>query len=158
MRYASFGDVSTGTLRNVDLLDTFARELDFHVKRQPRSFKRAPFRKLIREAFTLARETEDATEDYRDGGASDLVAELMDALDTFAPPYAHFGAHEGDGASFGFYLGPWSLESFDGLRVDDTSEVPRDYRGEVLHVNDHGNVSLYVANGRGALREVWAVV
>jgi hypothetical protein len=38
------------------------------------------------------------------------------------------------------------MDDFDGLRVSDTSEVPDDYSGEVLHVNDHGNATLYVAD------------
>jgi hypothetical protein len=32
---------------------------------------------------------------------------------------------------------------FDGLVVGDLAEVPASYRGAVLHINDHGNVSLY---------------
>jgi len=35
--------------------------------------------------------------------------------------------------------------------------VPADYCGEVLHVNDHGNATLYAAE-RGQLSEVWSVV
>ena len=155
MRYASFGDVSTGTLRNEDLLDTFASELEYQLTRQPKRFKRAHYRSLIRAArrdlVKLAACPEDAATDETAG----LVSELQDALGAFAPPYGYFGTHEGDGASFGFYLG--SMDDFEGLRVSDTSEVPRDYRGEVLHVNDHGNVTLYCTTTRG-LREVWAVV
>lgn len=47
---------------------------------------------------------------------------------------------------------------FDGLVVSDTSEVPADYDGEVLHINDHGNATLYVADGEGNLKEIAAVV
>lgn len=39
-------------------------------------------------------------------------------------------------------------DSFDGLKVEDTSEIPADYRGEVLHINDHGNVTLYLKTAR----------
>lgn len=35
---------------------------------------------------------------------------------------------------------------FDGLVVSDTSEVPEDYDGMVLHINDHGNAELYQAD------------
>lgn len=158
MRYASFGDVSTGTLRNEDLLDTFASELEYQLTRQPKRFKRAHYRSLIRAArrdlVKLAACPEDTATDETEG----LVSKLQDALGAFAPPYGYFGAHEGDGASFGFYLSNYALEYFDGLRVEDVSEVPRDYRGEVLHVNDHGNVTLYLAMSRGKLREVWGLV
>lgn len=158
MRYASFGDVSTGTLRSEDLLDTFSSELEYQLKRQPRRFKRAAYRKLIREARAELRKIEACPEDGATEDTAEIVNELQDALCDFAPPYAYFGTHEGDGASFGFYLSSYALEDFDGLRVEDTSEVPRDYRGEVLHVNDHGNVTLYLAMSRGKLREVWGVV
>lgn len=154
MRYASFGSISHGTLRDEDLLDTFAGELDSLLKLQPRSFKRAPYRAKIREAYATLRAMEHGPEDEH--SASDVVADLQDALNDFAPPYGYFGSNEGDGSDFGFWLS--DLDSFDGLRVDDTSEIPPDYRGEVLHVSDHGNLSLYVATARGKLRSVWAVV
>lgn len=154
MRYASFGSIIHGTLRNEDLLDAFAGELDSLLKIQPRSFKRAPYRALIRAAWAELRQRERL--DCDDARPSDIVSDLQYALNNFAPPYGYFGAHEGDGSDFGFWLS--DLDAFDGLRVDDTSEVPPDYRGEVLHVNDHGNVSLYLATAPGKLREIWAVV
>ncbi len=148
MKYASFGSVSSGTLRTEDLLSSFADELAYQLRRQPRSFKRREFRKLISDAARIDPEHEDA---------SDLVSELQDALEVFAPPYGYFGTLAGDGADFGYWLGDIT-HAFDGLRVNDTSEVPRGYRGEVLHVNDHGNITLYVVNARGKFREVWGVV
>jgi len=91
-----------------------------------------------------------------DDSDSDL-SDLFDELGTFALPYFHFGAHEGDGSDYGFWLSSDSLEDFDGLRVDDLSEVPADYSGEVLHVNDHGNASLYACEN-GECKEIWAIV
>jgi hypothetical protein len=46
---------------------------------------------------------------------------------------------------------------FEGLVVSDTSEVPEDYSGAVLHINDHGNATLYSAED-GELEEIDAVV
>lgn len=40
---------------------------------------------------------------------------------------------------------------WNGLTVNNTSEVPTGYKGLVLHVNDHGNVSLYKAFKNGSL-------
>lgn len=86
----------------------------------------------------------------------DLEA-LFDALDHYALPGFYFGAHPGDGSDYGYWLSESFVEDFDELKVADLSEVPKGYRGSLLHVNDHGNVSLYTAS-RGRLREVWAIV
>jgi hypothetical protein len=40
------------------------------------------------------------------------------------------------------------------LRVDDLADVPSDWRGPVLLVNDHGNATLYDAAGT----EIWGIV
>jgi|SRR6516162_3626559 hypothetical protein len=38
-------------------------------------------------------------------------------------------------------------------------ECPADhFRGEWLHVNDHGNCTLYVRGARGQDKEIWAIV
>lgn len=161
MRFASFGSVSSGTMRDEDLLDTLASELDFQLSRQSKRFPRKANRALIREARRTLHQMAEGTRAQSDKArdvAPEVVAELMDALSEFAPPYAYFGAHEGDGADFGFWLlADWEC-SFDGLQVDDTSEVPRSYRGEVMHVSDHGNMTLYTSDGRGKLRKVWGLV
>lgn len=152
IRYASFGDISTGTLRSEDLLLAFASELSYQLDHQPRRFKRAQYRTLLREAAKIIH-----TEDFNSEAADGLVNDLQEALGEFAPPYGYFGTLEGDGASFGFYISASAIEDFDGLKVDDTSKVPAGYRGEFMVVNDHGNVSLYTKNSR---REtlIWSVV
>lgn len=152
IRYASFGDISTGTLRNEDLLPAFADELAYQLGRQQKRFKRILHRALIREAATLIR-----TKDFDGMSTSDCVNDLGDALNEFAPPYGYFGTAEGDGASFGFYISASAIEEFDGLKVSDLSEVPADYRGEFMVVNDHGNVSLYTKNSR-RVTFIWSVV
>lgn len=83
-------------------------------------------------------------------------ATLSCALENYALPYFFFGTDEEN--EYGFWLNPGELrESFDGLKVDDLSEVPKGYTGEVLHVNDHGNMTLYYYS-RGKGRETWAIV
>lgn len=151
IRYASFGSVSSGTMRTEDLLSALSAELAYQMSCQTKRFPRREYRKLINLADRVS-------ENDPDDIGSEVVEELFDALEQFAPPYAYFGAHEGDGADYGYWLSSDAIEySFDGLKVDDTSEVPRDYRGEVLHVNDHGNMTLYVAGSRGKLTEIWGV-
>lgn len=160
MQYASFGSISSGTMRTEDLLDTFASELEYHVQRNAAEWcsdagraERDGYMALVAEAQDIDFESEDFDEE----GAEYVLNELSDALQSFAPPYAYFGSHPGDGADFGYWLTEDLDGCFDGLRVDDTSEVPADYDGEVLHVNDHGNMTLYVAS-QGNLTEVWGLV
>ena len=104
---------------------------------------------------------EDDESDYdHDENGSELVSDLFDALGEYAPPYGYFGAHPGDGADYGFWLSEdFASEVKDngGLIVDDLSEVPADYTGEVLHINDHGNATLYAA-AAGQCTEIWSVV
>ena len=156
MKAASFGSVSHGTLRTADLLDAFASELEYQVQRNADAWcsdegrkERDRYLAIVAEAREIDPDSEDA--DYL------VNEELIDALQEFAPPYAYFGAHPGDGADFGYWLTDELESCFDGLKVADTSEVPADHCGEVLHVNDHGNATLYVAD-RGNLTEIWAVV
>jgi hypothetical protein len=40
--------------------------------------------------------------------ASEIIADMMDALNDLAPAGYYFGAHEGDGSDFGFWpLSEW---------------------------------------------------
>ena len=156
MKHASFGSISHGTMRTEDLLDAFASELEYHVQHNAEQWCSDSGRAQRDRYLSLVGEAQEM-DDYDNEDASELVSELTDALQEFAPPYAYFGSHPGDGSDFGFWLYESFAEDFDGLKVSDTSEVPADYSGEVLHVNDHGNATLYAANS-GELTEVWAVV
>lgn len=145
-RTASFGSISSGTMRAEDLIPSFAWELR-HLRGS-----------LPRDLANDIRKCESAwAKDQSYEFECEVLEELADALQDFAPAYAYFGAHPGDGSDYGYWLSESMQEDFDGLQVSDTSEVPKCFRGEVLHINDHGNMSLYVANSRG-LREVWAIV
>lgn len=133
MRYASFGSISHGTLRADDLLESFADELEYHVRCNTDCLSVQDvvrFGNLINEARAESAkfssdEGDDDAEDFGDN-AAEMVLELQDALQEFAPPYAYFGAHEGDGADFGFWLLSNAIDfSFDGLRVDHCSVAPR---------------------------------
>ena len=150
MRYASIGSISHGTMRTEDLLPDFAWELDHHLKRQPKSFKRAKYRKLIREAEKIEKEEAFDTEE-----AQWLLDEIGEALGDFAPPYCYFGAHEGDGADYGYWP---SIEGYDGLKVEGLEDVPKGYSGEVLIVNERGNLTFGTITERGKFSELWGAV
>ena len=99
MNYATPGSIITGTLRNEDLLTAFADALEDYVMRNPE----LPLKH--REAATaLVWEAREISPDALD--ASEVIADLIDALQEFAPPGHCFGSHEGDGADFGFWPTP----------------------------------------------------
>lgn len=153
MHYARLGSVSSGTMRAEDLIPAFADTLEALLRVQPRNVPRRTHRKLIHEARAL--------HDYDSEDAGDIVNELMDALNEYAPPYSCFGAHQGDGADYGFWPSIDSLEEAvhdgDVLKIADLADIPAGYAGEVMLVNDHGNVTLLLAT-RGRLTELWSVV
>lgn len=157
----TLGSISHGTMVTEHLISAFVEELQRIVGKNATQAEDV----LIGEANAyLERDSLNADEeslvvdDSEDAG-DDILNALFDTLNEYAPPYAYFGAHEGDGSDYGFWLSSDALEQFDGLRVSDTSEVPDDYVGEVMHVNDHGNMTLYARDaGSDKLREIWAVV
>jgi hypothetical protein len=151
----NIGSVSSGTMLTTDLHPALISELE---SQRP---LRKEHRKILREITARMDAAELLNLDYfevLDGEqASEDIEELTTALQEYCLPGFYFGAHPGDGADFGYWLSEGFIEDFDGLKVDDFSEVPKGFTGEVLHVNDHGNISLYVYS-RGKSREVWALV
>lgn len=89
------GSVSHGTLRSEDLLPEFLTVLDAldtgddyaALKSEARGFADKSYH------FTEMPET-----------AGEIVNELIEALTDLAPQGWYFGAHEGDGSDFGFWL------------------------------------------------------
>jgi len=141
---AKFGSVSSCTIRPRDLISEFASELR-HLRGS-----------LPRDLFDDIRRLRDC-----DGEDAHMVVDsLFDALNDYAPAYGYFGTHPGDGADYGFWLSEgWEQDARDNgaLFVEDPGDIPTGYSGEVVHINDHGNVTLYIARS-GKLREAWAVV
>ena len=181
------GSVSHGTMRPEDLIPAFASKLLWLAKRLAAGVsatERKAHRKLVAEieARIAADDKADWLHHLEDGLSKpnvyydssdadyDLEA-LFESLNAYAGPYFYFGAHPGDGSDYGFWLSEdWdedfatadSFESCGGyqcesIKVNDISEIPAGFRGEVAVVNDHGNVTLYVKTAR-TLREIWSVV
>lgn len=158
--FADFGSVSSATMRPEDLIPTFLDALDDEKERRSLHTGCEDFKDDFGRLDSLMGDIERRIEsvDYYESEQPVWDIEtLADELNEFAPPYAHFGSHPGNGSDYGFWLLDDIAEDFDGLSVADTSDVPDDYRGEVLHSNDHGNLTLYVADEDG-LHEVWAIV
>ena len=152
MTKVRLGSVIHATLRTEDLVPAFLEEL-----------------KTLdpdRAAYYVERIPAEALEDedhiwWQTGEAMWMLEELFDVLNEYALPFTYFGALEGDGSDFGFWIDRYSLqeaiENGEVLRVEDLSEVPSDYEGLILVENDRGNLTLYEC-ASGNLLEVWSVV
>lgn len=150
MKTASIGSISHGTLRTEDLLESFAGELERLVQRNADAWCSDDGRKRRDKYLSLIGEAREIDPDHED--AQELVNDLIDELNDFAPPYCCFGAHEGDGSDFGFWPMMDSIEELPC--VSDPSEVEQ-HRGEDCRfVNDHGNVTVYDAEGKPVLELV----
>ncbi len=168
------GSVSSGTMRNEDLIPEFCATLKHSAWLRKAGVSNKTAKAHL--AFCAEVEARMEIDDYYDGENADSDLEsLFDALNEYAAPYFYFGSHPGDGAEYGFWLSESWDEDFatkddldavdrgDGLglpnavKVQDLSEVPSWFRGEVAVISDHGNVSLYVKTSR-TLREIWSVV
>jgi hypothetical protein len=160
--YAKIGSISSGTLRPEDLIPSFVDALD-SIKDDLSTSGIAENAITVSAIDDLLSKIEQRMKDdnyFETEDASYDLEALTDELNNHAPHYAYFGSHPGDGADFGFWIVEdvaQCVKDDGGLVVDDTSEVPDDFTGTVLHVNDHGNATLYSAD-HGELSEVWAVV
>jgi hypothetical protein len=96
MKYAEIGSISTGTLRSEDLIKTFSSQLAYYARINP-ELPQADQRYALTTLYNAAKEIEEPEEE------SELIIQLMNALDIFSPPGHHFGAHPGDGADFGWW-------------------------------------------------------
>jgi len=158
------GSISTGTLNTGELLDTFAYAFDHQLRDVPNVA--GSQRRLIREckAYSALIDAGHVNDDGLEY-ASVLLADIMEAMQGFAPAFVRFGAHDGDGADFGYWPDIESLDDAvqagDVLKVSDLCEVPHLYTGEVMVVNDHGNVTLYAHTGdenNPHATEMWSCV
>lgn len=147
MEYAPIGTVSQATMRCEDLIPVFVECLEALDTEKI-------YTDVINEGKNIIKnelwEDED-TEIY-------LNEDLWDSLDNFAPPYCYFGSHFGDCSDFGFWPSFDCIEyDYKGLKVNDLSEIPDNYSGEVFLINDHGNISFYTSEN-GKYTEIWSIV
>jgi hypothetical protein len=148
MQQTQFGTVLERTMRSEDLIPAFVDELKYLYGEDP-----------IPENVAKTIADADAVTDFDADETPLIVDELFESLNELAPAYGYFGAHPGDGSDYGF----WLHEDFQQMILDgggasgDETPDKRTLSGEFLHINDHGNCTLFAwANGKWA--EVWAVV
>lgn len=169
---ASIGSISHGTLRTEDLLSAFASELEWQINRNGEYFSQPEHFAFRNKLCNLVGEAQDAWnedgETLQDEDlASEMVNELQDVLsNNFAPMYGYFGSHEGDGSDFGYWVNIDTVKEDVGFVSSKSQEFPDDdFLGAWLHVNDHGNCTLYVRETAGAGsddsyqdEEIWSIV
>lgn len=152
---ANIGTVSHGTARPEDLIEAFTAELEHQMNRNagwlyPQSEYRDELVDLI---WSARKSIESDLQEY--------VNALIDMLSEFAPYYCYFGAHQDDGSDFGFWPDFDAIRDNDVPEFSDLSDIPDDYHGDCLVINDHGNATLYSVefrDGKQTYRELWAIV
>jgi hypothetical protein len=156
-RKVKLGSISSGTMRPEDLIPVFENELeelDSGAYQQiMEEYNEKDYIAAFDEEITGVNDTTERDYYYMEA--------LYDALNDVAPAFCYFGAHEGDGADYGFWISEEAIRDgiHDGtiIQVDAGDEwpdpMPEDV-GYVLEVTDHGNMTLYsVSHGR-----LWSVV
>ena len=136
----TIGTVIHGTLRPQDLIPAFLDEVRDRAPEHYTQLCASPFGPIPAHAME-----DDEAEWWNSEEASYLLEELQDLLSECAPAYCYFGAHEGDGSDFGFWP-DWSalddaIHDGDARKVGDLADVPSNWHGTVLLVNDHGNAT-----------------
>jgi hypothetical protein len=97
------GTISRGTLRPQDLIPALLNALRTAGPDAYAQTVMGPFGAVPSYVFDEG----DDSEWWVSEAASDLIAQLEDALNEAAPEGYYFGAHPGDGSDFGF----WEVES-----------------------------------------------
>jgi hypothetical protein len=150
MAKIQIGSVSTGTLRNEDLIPAFADELSVMEASEAGV-------KLLDEVWKFLGKEEPYKHpdgplaDFESEDAGYLVDELHDALNEHAPPHMRFGSHEGDGADFGW----WPVDFYGCQRTNIGLVRPSSLEGRfvdldcnlLVEVNDHGNMTVRELGG-----------
>ena len=157
------GTVIHATLRPQDLVPAFLERLH--------SLEPETHARLLTDFRCIALSDDDPWWDSEDC-AHFLNEDLFDALNNCAPDYVYFGSHEGDGSDFGFWINWEAIEEaiHDGElpQVNDRAKGGKGthsphYVGMWIHINDHGNATLYnrIRGGFGESGKdtiIWTVV
>jgi len=163
MKYASIGTVSHATFKDSDLIEASASELEYQVQRNADYFQSSESARNERERILRviwdAREYDESKAleqgDYETG--TELVQKLMDYLNKFAAPYCYFGSHAGDSSDFGYWIDFERIEEcayFGECIVLNDAEIPEDYSGDAICINEHGNTLGYRVD-KGQIVEVY---
>ena len=105
MKHARIGTVIAGTLRQDELMEAFADELEHHIQGNAKHWCSDEGRQTRDRLLGLVWEAREATDtDEDEERLQEICDDLIEALTAFAPPGAYFGTHWGDGSDFGFWM------------------------------------------------------
>ncbi len=143
--YAELGSVSSGTMRPEDLIPAFINALDEIRDNIPLSCEHGDETgrvAIVSRIDNIVGEIEgrmnvdpgDGFDYYQSEEADWDMEELSDLLQGFAPPFAYFGSHEGDGSDYGYWVS-WesideALESGEIISVDGIKWIPEELAAE----------------------------
>lgn len=99
------GTLISGTMRPQDLIPVFLAALETYDPGQHEAFISTPMTRVP----AWVQDEGDDCEWWSGEDAGHLLYELFEAMDNAAPLGAYFGAHEGDGSDYGY----WMLEEQD---------------------------------------------
>ena len=118
-RPVQLGTVIEGTLRNDDLLNAFTGEIEYLMS----GYLDESIATLYYDAKEIMYQYETET-DVDESIASEIVNELIDAINEYRLPYTYFGTNYGDGADFGWWI------DFDNLNesVRESESITQDLR------------------------------
>jgi hypothetical protein len=130
------GTVSHGTLKDTDLFIAFRNEL------------------YNEHGYDVTEFEQNALEEFLSSGEPDLSEIINDMIDVlsyeFTPIYCYFGAHEGDGSDFGYWIDEEAIreeKGFGGLGTG--QELPKEDQYHLFR-------EFLVENG-DRWKEVWRV-
>lgn len=107
MHKAQHGTIIQGTLNPRALLKAFTDELEALIKdaTEVDPLSLGVMAKLVEEARVILRTWEDGPVTESDFAYIDeVISDLTEALNQFAPEGHYFGSREGDGADIGFWV------------------------------------------------------
>ena len=138
------GTLIHGTLQDEDLLEAFANELE-RISDGSYSDEIAEARTMVKYGIT--------GENGHGDTASEVIINLIDILNGYAPPHVYFGAHAGDGSDFGYWPIGDDWDNCSGHWVSKNVFIDHDCR-VFVQINDHGNITVSELRGK----EIWSAV
>lgn len=170
-RTLDVGGIISGTMNSTDLIPAYIDALDdLHLNRDDRFELRrikARWNALPDSVPQLESDTPDdllAREETYNEEMDEVLDQLENMMGEYCPPFTHFGAVDGYGASFGVWVSGIDFHGGSTDEIEVASELPRarDVKQDYcMTVTDHGNCTLWEKRqcGRGwTWKEVWSLV